>query len=244
MLIASMVAISGRQEGLQKVVDSILNQTVPPHKLFIYYSSEPWHLDEGWGAAPPLRWHPSIELVRVPNVGSARKYLYSISSFREINATIILLDDDRVWHSTVFERLLRFSVASDCVATTRGWNRYRLIENANGVPIFHDLPINGSQVMQPTRVSIANSGWATCFQTCHVSPELFSDQLQSRCELKYSDEIILSSLLSRPKYVVPMPNGFYADLRSSIHQWRSPVTTFAKLKQIRLLRGGEQCVPY
>jgi hypothetical protein len=41
---------------------------------------------------------------------------------------------------------LRFSLESDCIATTRGWSRYKLIENANGIPIFHDLPINGSQV--------------------------------------------------------------------------------------------------
>jgi len=41
----------------------------------------------------------------------------------------------------------RFSIFSrDCIATRRGWSRYKLIENANGIPIFHDLPINGSRV--------------------------------------------------------------------------------------------------
>jgi hypothetical protein len=240
MLIVSIAVISGRQEGLQRVVDSVLAQTVRPHKLFIYYSLEAWHLDGGWSRAPYLGKHPSIEIVRVPNIGSSRKYLYSISTFKEVNATIILLDDDRIWHATVFERLLRFSMMSDCVATTRGWTRYKLIENADGIPIFHDLPINGSQVLHPTQVSVANSGWATCFRTSHVLPELFSDRLQSRCELKYSDEIVLSSMLSRPKYVVPMPRNFYTDLHSSIHQWRSPVTTAAKLTQLRLLSGKEK----
>src|SRR5262245_31022276 len=128
MLIASMAAISGRQETLQRVVDSILTQTTPPHKLFIYYSFEPWHLDRGWNRVPSLKRHPSIEFVRVPNVGSCRKYLYSISAFRDIDATIILLDDDRIWHSSVFDRLVGFSLTSDCVATTRGWTRYRLRE--------------------------------------------------------------------------------------------------------------------
>jgi Ferritin-like domain len=32
---------------------------------------------------------------------------------------------DRIWHSGVFERLLRFSLESDCIATTRGWSRYK-----------------------------------------------------------------------------------------------------------------------
>src|SRR5262245_28835749 len=167
MLMASMAVISGRQESLQTVVDSVLTQTAPPHKLLIYYSVEPWHLDRGWSQAPSLKRHPAIELVRVPNVGSSRKYLYSILAFKETDATIILLDDDRIWHSTVFERLLRFSLISDCVATTRGWIRYRLVENADRIPIFHDLPINGSQVLHPTQVSVANSGWATCFQISH-----------------------------------------------------------------------------
>jgi hypothetical protein len=230
-----MAAISGRQESLQKVVDSVLSQSVPPHKLIIYYSIKPWHLDAGWKQAPLLRPHPSLEIVRVPNLGSFRKYIFSIAAFKKMNATIILLDDDRIWHSGVFERLLRFSLESDCIATTRGWSRYKLIENADGRPIFHDLPINGSQVRRPTQISVANSGWATCFRTSHVAEEIFSEELQKRCDLRYSDEIVLSAMLTRSKYVVPMPVEFYADLRSPSHQWQAPNTTAAKLKQIRLL---------
>jgi hypothetical protein len=86
------------------VVDSVLGQTVPPHKLIIYYSSEPWHLDSGWDRPPSLKPHTSIEIVKVPNFGSCRKFLFSIAAFRKINATIILLDDDRVSHDSVFER--------------------------------------------------------------------------------------------------------------------------------------------
>lgn len=235
-MIASMAAISGRQESLQMVVDSVLAQTVPPHKLIIYYSIEPWHLDLGWKQAPPLRRHSAIEIVRVPNVGSSRKYIFSISAFKAMNATIILLDDDRLWQSTVFERLLQFLYTSDCVATTRGWSRYKLIPNTDGSPILHDLPITGSQVFRPTQVSVANSGWATCFQTSHVSDDIFSEELQKRYELRYSDEIILSSMLTRPKYVVPMPDRFYEDLPTPIRLWRAPATTAAKLKQLDLLR--------
>jgi hypothetical protein len=138
---------------------------------------------------------------------------------------------------------LRFSSESNCVGTTRGWTRFRLVENPDGIPIFHDLPVNGAQVLRPTQVAVPNSGWATCFRTSHVAEEIFSEALQKQCDLRYSDEIVLSAMLTHPKYVVPMPARFYMDLRSPVHQWRAPITTAAKVKQLSLLSRGLRCVP-
>jgi hypothetical protein len=234
MLIASLAAISGRQDTLQLVVDSILGQTVPPDKLLIYYSVEPWHLDTGWARSPVLRQHSSIEILRVPNCGSSRKYLFPLLSLRNTDATIVLLDDDRVWHHHVFERLLRFSRQTDCIATTRGWSRYKVIQDVSGLPLFHDLGVKASDVLHPAQVAVVNSGWATCLRTAHVSERIFSEQLHAQAELRYSDEIVLSAMLTRRKYVVPMPAGFCTDLPSPLNQSRAPNTTAAKLKQISL----------
>ena len=120
MIVASLAAMKARQETLVKVLESILAQSRPPDRIVVHYSEEPWHLDAGWPEPPRVPAHTSIELRKVPNIGSMRKYIFTAREEREANSTIILLDDDRVWHPSVFERLVAFVHETDDVATTRG----------------------------------------------------------------------------------------------------------------------------
>ncbi|MES3001419.1 MAG: hypothetical protein V4787_12070 [Pseudomonadota bacterium] len=118
------------------------------------------------------------------------------------------------------------------MATTRGWSSYRLMPDAVGKPILRAAAIEGHNVQEPTRIQVANSGWATCFRAGHVDARLFDPMLHEELEMRYTDEIVLSALLAPPKYVVPMPMNFYTDLKTDVHQWRSPRSTQAKLKQL------------
>lgn len=232
MIVASLAAMKARQETLVKVLESILAQSRPPDRIDVHYSEEPWHLDAGWPEPPRVPHHASIELRKVPNIGSMRKYIFTAREERRANSTIILLDDDRVWHPSVFQRLVSFVHDTDDVATTRGWSRYGLTPNRAGEPILRARAIGGEAVKVPTEVSVPNSGWATCFRAGHVDEQLFDAAMHEALDMRYSDEIALAAMLRRRKHVLPMPAGYCADLRTDVHQWLSARSTQAKLKQL------------
>jgi hypothetical protein len=236
MLVASLTTISSRQGFLQSVIDSIACQTVKPDKVLIYYSTEAWYLDEGWKTGPIINTSLDVELHKVPNIGSCRKYLFTLERYRGTNTQIVLLDDDRVWSDYVFEALLDCATKHNSVVTTRGWSRYNLIKNRKGEEILNNLAIEANEIQQPQEVVIANSGWATLFSACDVNDRLFDAQLRNEYMLMYSDEVFLSAMLQKKKYVVPLPDGFYFDVNNQNCQWLSPKTAEAKLKQLELVK--------
>lgn len=236
-LVVSLVAIGSRAKNLPVVVDSLLSQTRRPDKILVYYSAEAWHLDPGWRSAPSLPDSEVVELRCVENLGSCRKYLFAAKELSVSDSMLILVDDDRTWANYVFERLVDFANANDCAATTRGWSDYRLIPDVDGNPILHDQGVKASKIACPVAVEVANSGWATCFRPKHVRAELFDRDFVQLAQMNYSDEIILSSMMETPKYVVPMPKGFYADLSNPAPQWKAPRSTAAKIAQLRLAQN-------
>ena len=106
-------------------------------------------MDNGWTDAPKLNSHPSIDLVRVPNVGSCRKFLFTLDRFRDAGSFIILIDDDRAWRREVFRHLVEFVNERDSVAVTRGWSQYTLSRGQDGLEILRDKPIRSNVVLQP-----------------------------------------------------------------------------------------------
>jgi len=233
MIVASLVAIAPRAGNLVQVVQSLRAQTLRPDRIIVHYSEEPWHLDPGW-PVPPQLGALGVELKKVPNLGSCRKYMFAARELRNTDSILILVDDDRVWHPGVFERLVKFVRAEDCVASTRGWSEYRLVPNEQGRVILHDRPMSGADTQVPRQVQVPNSGWATCFRPGHVSEAIFDPAIAGAAHMRYTDEIMLSAMLERPKYVLPMPADFHTTLPSTVHQWRSAETTSAKLEQLAL----------
>lgn len=236
MLVASLTTISSRQGFLQSVMDSLACQTLKPDKVLIYYSTEAWYLDEGLENEPVINTSLDVEIHKVPNIGSCRKYLFTLERYRGTDTHIILLDDDRSLGNYVFESLLDFATKSDCVATTRGWSKYNLIKNRKGEVVLDNLAVEASQVNMPQEVMIANSGWATLFKASDVDNRLFDKQLQNEYMLKYSDEVFLSAMLLKKKYVVPLSDGYRFDVANQNCLWLSPKTTEAKLKQLELIK--------
>jgi len=130
--------------------------------------------------------------------------------------------------------LIEFADRTGCVATTRGWSDYRLKPDGAGNLILHDEGIKASKISVPTEVAVANSGWATCFRPSSVRTSLFDHAIIDKAQMRHSDEVILSAMLDSPRYVVPMPKRFYADLSAPVRLWQSPIATRAKLAQLRL----------
>src|SRR5207245_758175 len=110
---------------------NIESQTVLPEKVIIFYSLEPWHLDNGWKEVPQINSFLKVELRCVPNVGSCRKYIFTLQEYINQEKQILLIDDDRIWREDVFERLLNAMYSDKLgLVTTRGWTNYRIVKNA------------------------------------------------------------------------------------------------------------------
>src|ERR1051326_8178023 len=233
-LIASMATISSRQMTLQRVIDSVSQQTRRPDLLLLYYSRTRWHLDDGWRTTPRVDAEFPVKVCEVPNIGSARKYLPTLASHAGQDVHVVLIDDDRMWAPDVFERLLSFAVRTGQLATTRGWTQSSEI-NGTGVAVPRNVTV-ASGVSRAREVTVASSGWSTLFHVRHVDPQLFNRKLQRTYAVRYSDEIFLSAMLKCRKLVVPLAKNFCETLKTERELWRHPKTISAKLKQYELIR--------
>jgi hypothetical protein len=235
MLIASMATISSRQVTLQRVIDSVSQQTRRPDLLLLYYSRTRWHLDDGWRTAPRVHADFPVKVCEVPNVGSARKYLTTLASHSGDDVHVVLIDDDRIWAPYVFERLLSYAVRTGQVATTRGWTPSHDANDA-GEAVPRNVTV-ASSVSRAREVTVASSGWSTLFHVRHVDHQLFNRKLHRIYAVRYSDEIFLSAMLRCRKLVVPLSKGFCETVKTERELWRHPKTMSAKLKQFELIRS-------
>lgn len=235
MLIASMATISSRQSTLQRVIDSVSQQTRRPDLLLLYYSRTRWHLDDGLCTAPRVRADFPVKLCEVPNVGSARKYLSTLASHAGNDVHVVLVDDDRIWAPYVFDRLLSYAVSSGQLATTRGWTQSDDV-NGTGEPVPRNVTV-ASSLSRARAVTVASSGWATLFHVRHVDNQLFDRRLHRAYSLRYSDEIFLSAMLRCRKLVVPLSKDFCETIKTERELWSHPKTISAKLKQFELIRS-------
>jgi hypothetical protein len=232
MLIASMATISSRQATLQRVIDSVSQQTRRPDLLLLYYSRTRWHLDDGC-TAPRLRADFPVKVCEVPNIGSARKYLPTLASHARDDVHVVLIDDDRIWAPYVFERLLSYAVRTGQLATTRGWTQSD--DARTDEPVPRNVTV-ASCVSRAREVTVASSGWSTLFHVRHVDHQLFNRSLHRAYAVRYSDEIFLSAMLRCRKLVVPLAKDFCETIKTERELWRHPKTVSAKLKQFELIR--------
>ena len=238
MLVVSLAVIGSRLGNLSEIISCLERQTLRPDKVLIYYSTEPWHLDSGFEQAPKISSVLDIEFIPVPNLGSCRKYLFTIEQYRHTDAKILLIDDDLVWSDYVVESLA-FHVDSGRVATTRGWSEFE-ITNDNGMPRFKRGPaVEGYKILEPTEVLVPSSGWATMFRASDVDPKILDRRLHKKYHVNFSDEIFLAALTDARKYVIPMPYGFFRKLNGSSELCKQPQTFYAKALQSQLL-GSER----
>lgn len=235
MLIASIAVSAGRASNLARVVASLNRQTVRPDLITVWYSTSPWHLDVGWSSEPKVESEIPCEIRDVRNIGSCRKYLCALERFSGETHELLLLDDDHEWGSTVVEKLVRYKTKHDVAVTTRGWSSYEMIPNRHGQLVLHNHAIDAS-INTPTVVRVTNSGWATLFTTTDVDSKILDPELQESYLVAYSDEVFLSAMLPVPKVVVPQGPGWCRELPSELHQWLSPETGRAKVKQLELLK--------
>jgi hypothetical protein len=232
-----MAASGHRKHLLPAVIESIEKQTLLPYKFLIYYSTEPWHLDPGWSDAPELKTALPIELKPVINLGSCRKYLFTLQQYRRCEAPVLLIDDDIVWRDDVFATLAHAYLDLNGVVTTRGWSSFRRVQNFAGDEIIDNVALTANELTAPVEVDVANSGWCTLLSPTFVLDGLFDRTLHDQYGVYYSDEVFLSAMCTARKFVVPISGKFYRRLDTDLHQWQDRITSTAKLRQLELIKS-------
>jgi len=236
--VLSMAVSAHREHLLAQVIRSIESQTLLPRKVLIYYSKESWHLDPGWKEPPRVVSSLPLELREVRNIGSCRKYLFTLREYRRCGTPVLLIDDDIVWRDDVFATLAKAFVELGGLVTTRGWSEFRRVRNHHGDEIIDNIAVVAHEIDVPVDVDIANSGWCTLLDPGFVSDGLFEQRLHARYGVRFSDEVFLSAMCAAPKFVVPIAGRFHTRLDSDFPQWKNATSSNAKLKQLELIRRG------
>ena len=233
--VLSMTISANRRHLLPLVIRSVESQTLLPRKILIYYSEEAWHLDPGWKEPPKVTSRLPVELNRVSNIGSCRKYLFSLQQYRRCGTPVLLIDDDIVWRNDVFATVASAFADLGGLVTTRGWSDFQRVRNQHGDEVIDNIAIAGHEINSPMEVDIANSGWCTLISPLSVLDDLFDQKLHARYGVHYSDEVFLASMCAARKFVVPIAGRFYRRLESDMPQWQNAASSNAKLSQLKLI---------
>jgi len=104
MIYVSLTTIPSRVKGVEKTIDSLLNQTQKPDKIFINIPVKFKRFDETIDEKIIPKFNSSIiELVRCEDFGPGTKLLGPHEKLKE-NSLIILVDDDNYYANYMIEK--------------------------------------------------------------------------------------------------------------------------------------------
>lgn len=145
----SLTSIFKNQDILLKTLQSIINQTRKPDKIFLYLSEESYILDEGFKNkeitnSELLKFldnNPIIDIKWVKNTGSYRKLLPILKDKWDEDCIIITIDDDTIYDTNLIENLVNDYHKHKCVTGYRGFTpSFDKLENfdyGKGVKLQH-----------------------------------------------------------------------------------------------------------
>ena len=108
MIYISLTTIPKRLKNLKKSIDSLLNQTYKPNKIFINIPSRYKRFKETIEDKDIPRFdNPIVEITRCEDFGPGTKLLGSLDKF-EKNSLIILADDDHIYENYMIEKFFYF----------------------------------------------------------------------------------------------------------------------------------------
>ena len=108
MIYISLTTIPKRLKNLKKSIDSLLNQTYKPNKIFINIPSRYKRFKETIEDKDIPRFdNPIVEITRCEDFGPGTKLLGSLDKF-EKNSLIILADDDHIYEDFMVEKFNYF----------------------------------------------------------------------------------------------------------------------------------------
>lgn len=101
--IISLTTIRSRAANLDRVLGSLIDQSIPAEHIRLHISPEPFMLDEGLARQDlplsVLRLEEAglIDVIETPNLGPYRKLLFSLQTYWDANVVLITADDDTIY---------------------------------------------------------------------------------------------------------------------------------------------------
>lgn len=125
----SLTSIFKNQNNLLHTLNSIINQSIKPDKIFLYLSEDPYILDEGFKNRKItneyllnfINDNLIIEIRWVKNNGSYRKLLPLLKEKWNQNCIIITIDDDSIYDPNLIKNLVNDYNIYHCVIGYRGF---------------------------------------------------------------------------------------------------------------------------
>lgn len=122
----SLTSIKQNENILLKTLESIIKQTLVPTKIFIYLSTEPYLLDNGFSDKIIchelnifLEKYDFIKLRWTPNIGPYRKLIPLIYEKWDEDCLIVTLDDDTVYTPNLLADMINHWYRTNCVVGSR-----------------------------------------------------------------------------------------------------------------------------
>jgi len=125
----SLTSIFKNQDILTETLQSIMKQTRPPDKIYLYLSEEPYILDDGFKdkqitnlkLLKYINDNSIIDIKWVKNIGSYRKLLPLLKDKWDEDCIIITIDDDNIYDTNLIENLVNDYHKHKCVIGYRGF---------------------------------------------------------------------------------------------------------------------------
>lgn len=193
-IIVSLAVISQRVNNLPAVLQTLLcNQTLPPDRVVLWISPEPFLLDEGcqYGNLPGRvqSWHEDglVEIRTTANTGPHRKMIPLLCEHRDDPDPPILVtaDDDALYPTRWLETLVAAHRAGGATAVC-----YRgrvIVRNERGLEPYHTWPKLAAYEEARSRYILATGREGLLIRANMFDPRTFSDDYmrlsRSRCDV-------------------------------------------------------------
>jgi hypothetical protein len=127
-IVVSLAVMGCRVSGLEHTLFSIINNTLPPNYLNVFYSTEPFLLDPGTDPrqleivrqkvlSKCTKKKIKVNFICTPNIGSFRKLIPVLQIFHD--AVIITIDDDRIYDAKMIETYVKTFQQHNCIIAAR-----------------------------------------------------------------------------------------------------------------------------
>ena len=164
----SFTTIPSRINKIKKTVDSLLNQSLLPDKIYIWLPKKPLRDKTVIKEVPEFLNHDLIEVKFVEDLGSATKLLPALKEFKGQNCNIVTVDDDVYYPKNWLKTLLAYEKNNpNVVIGYRGRVLSPSDFNYNKTKLYTSHTID-----KPINVDIITGTWGALYK-----PNFFDDEV-------------------------------------------------------------------
>lgn len=207
-LILSFTSYPARIKTVDKVLDSIIKQTVLPDRIILYLSSSQF---SGYGNLPDfsfyerfgfeISWHQE-------DLGSHKKYYYAMQQYSE--DIIITIDDDIYYKNTMIEELLNYHKKYPKAIITRRAHLTTWMKDGSIAP-YEKWYMETLRYIGIPRMDLIATGVSGVLYPPHIfKPEIFNRNVFME-KAPYADDLWLKVMELYSEVPVVLTSQFFDD---------------------------------